>query len=61
VAAFVAYEQGARPAEEDIKAYCKDQMENHKIPAVILPAEEIPRTPTGKILKRELRERLKGQ
>jgi acyl-CoA synthetase (AMP-forming)/AMP-acid ligase II len=60
VAAFVVYEQGAQPAEEDIKVYCKEQMENHKIPAVIIPTDEIPRTPTGKILKRELRERLKG-
>jgi len=60
VAAFVVYEDSAQPTEEDIQAYCKEQMENHKIPAVILPTEEIPRTPTGKILKRELRDRLKG-
>ncbi len=61
VAAFVVYREGVQPTEEDIQAYCKEQMENHKIPAVIIPTEEIPRTPTGKILKRELRERLKGQ
>jgi acyl-CoA synthetase (AMP-forming)/AMP-acid ligase II len=61
VAAFVVYENGAQPTEEDIKAFCKEQMENHKIPTVIIPTEEIPRTPTGKILKRELREWLKGQ
>jgi acyl-coenzyme A synthetase/AMP-(fatty) acid ligase len=60
VAAFVVYEESAQPTEDDIQAYCKEQMENHKIPAVILPTEEIPRTPTGKILKTELRERLKG-
>jgi len=61
VAAFVVYREGAQPTEEDVQAYCKGQMENHKIPAVLIPVEEIPRTPTGKILKRELRERLKGQ
>jgi len=61
VAAFVVYEEAVQPAEDDIKAYCREQMENHKIPTLILPTEEIPRTPTGKILKRELRERLKGQ
>jgi len=61
VAAFVVYREGVHPTEEDIRAYCKEQMENHKIPAVIIPTEEIPRTPTGKILKRELRERLSGQ
>jgi len=61
VAAFVVYREGVQPTEEDVRAYCKEQMENHKIPAVLIPVEEIPRTPTGKILKRELRERLKGQ
>jgi acyl-CoA synthetase (AMP-forming)/AMP-acid ligase II len=61
VAAFVVYEEAVQLTEEDIKAYCQEQMENHKIPALILPTQEIPRTPTGKILKRELRERLKGQ
>ncbi len=60
VAAFVVCAEGARPTEEEIKTYCKEQMENHKIPSVIIPTEAIPRTPTGKILKRELRERLKG-
>ncbi len=61
VAAFIVYREGVEPTEEDIRAYCKEQMENHKIPSVLIPTKEIPRTPTGKILKRELRERLKGQ
>ena len=61
VAAFVVYKRGLQLTEEEIKAHCQEQMENHKIPAVFIPAEEIPRTPTGKILKRELRERLEGR
>jgi acyl-CoA synthetase (AMP-forming)/AMP-acid ligase II len=61
VAAFVVYEEGPNPTEEAVQAYCREQMENHKIPTVLISTEEIPRTPTGKILKRELRERLKGQ
>jgi len=61
VAAFVVYQEGLHPSDEDILSYCKEQMENHKIPAVLIPTEEIPRTPTGKILKRELRERLADQ
>jgi acyl-CoA synthetase (AMP-forming)/AMP-acid ligase II len=61
VTAFVVYEDGTPITEEDIKAYCARQMENHKIPVSIIPIDEIPRTPTGKILKRELRDRLQGQ
>lgn len=58
VAAFVVAEPGARVDEEAIKDYCGRQMANHKIPVWIEFVDEIPRTPTGKILKRELRERL---
>jgi len=59
VAAFVVLDQGARVTEEGIRNYCEERMENHKIPATIVFLEEIPRTPTGKILKRDLREMLK--
>jgi acyl-CoA synthetase (AMP-forming)/AMP-acid ligase II len=58
VAAFVVAKPGARVDEEAIKDYCGRQMANHKIPVWIEFVDEIPRTPTGKILKRELRERL---
>ena len=61
VAAFVVYQRGAALTEDDIKAHCRKQMENQKVPAVIFPIEEIPRTPTGKILKRELRERIQSR
>ncbi len=60
VAAFVVCAQGVSVTEEEIKAYCAGQMENHKIPVAVFVIPEIPRTPTGKILKRELRERLKA-
>jgi fatty-acyl-CoA synthase len=59
VAAFVVSEEDARVTEGDIREFCGKQMENHKIPVTIVRVDEIPRTPTGKILKRELRERLK--
>ncbi|MEW6440629.1 MAG: AMP-binding protein [bacterium] len=61
VAAFVVLDR-SRPVtvtEEDIRRRCGERMENHKIPATLVFVDEIPRTPTGKILKRELRERLK--
>ncbi len=60
VAAFVVCDEGIPVSDEEVKVYCAGQMENHKIPVAVFPVDEIPRTPTGKILKRELRERLKG-
>jgi len=58
VAAFIVVDEGVSISEEDVRAYCGEQMENHKIPTAIFPIQEIPRTPTGKILKRDLREML---
>ena len=58
VAAFIVTKEGELVNEERIKEYCGKRMANHKIPVTILFIDEIPRTPTGKILKRDLRERL---
>ena len=59
VAAFIVLQEGIQVTQEAIKEYCTQRMENHKIPAIIVFIREIPRTPTGKILKKELREMLK--
>lgn len=56
VAAFIVLEKGAQVTEENIKEYCAPRMGNQKIPVTIVFLDAIPRTPTGKILKRELRE-----
>ena len=58
VAAFVVPAQGATVTEESVQAFCKDHLANYKIPSTLIIVDEIPRTPTGKILKRDLRERL---
>ena len=60
VAAFVVKAPDAEIGEEEIKAYCLDRMAAQKVPALIVFLDRIPRTPTGKVLKRELRERLTG-
>ncbi len=58
VAAFIVLEEGAQVSEGEIKNYCEEKMANYKIPSTIIYIDEIPRTPTGKILKRELRQKL---
>ena len=60
VAAFLVAAPGAAPTDDDIKAYCLERMATHKVPVLISFVDEIPRTPTGKILKRELREKVRG-
>jgi acyl-CoA synthetase (AMP-forming)/AMP-acid ligase II len=57
-AAFVVPVDGESVTADQIQEYCGSRLANDKIPATIVFVEEIPRTPTGKILKRELREML---
>jgi acyl-CoA synthetase (AMP-forming)/AMP-acid ligase II len=44
----------ATPAE-DVIAYCKDKLAAYKYPALDRVRDALPKGPTGKILKRELR------
>jgi long-chain acyl-CoA synthetase len=41
---------------EDIKAFCKERMAAYKYPREVEFVDELPKTVTGKILRRELRE-----
>jgi long-chain acyl-CoA synthetase len=41
---------------EEIKAYCKDKLTAYKMPRQIEFREELPMTPVGKILRRELKD-----
>ncbi len=39
-----------------IKHYVRDNLARYKVPREVVFLDELPRNPTGKILKRELRE-----
>ncbi len=54
--AFVVKTEGASVDEATIKAYVKDNLARYKVPREVIFLDELPRNPTGKILKRELRE-----
>jgi acyl-CoA synthetase (AMP-forming)/AMP-acid ligase II len=58
VAAFIVRKDGAQLSENEILEYCKEKMANYKVPAMIIFIDEIPRTLTGKIMKKELRQKL---
>jgi long-chain acyl-CoA synthetase len=55
IKAFVILKPGAEATEEEILAWCKENMAAYKYPRIIEIREELPMTATGKILKRELR------
>ena len=54
--AFVVKADGASVDEDAIKAYVRDHLARYKVPREVIFLDELPRNPTGKILKRELRE-----
>jgi fatty-acyl-CoA synthase len=52
--AFVVRTDGSSVDEDAIKAYVKDNLARYKVPREVIFLDELPRNPTGKILKREL-------
>ncbi|MGA7049777.1 MAG: long-chain-fatty-acid--CoA ligase FadD2 [Mycobacterium sp.] len=54
--AFVVKKQDASVDEDGIKVYVRDHLARYKVPREVIFLEELPRNPTGKVLKRELRE-----
>ena len=54
--AFVVKTDGASVDEDAIKNYVKENLARYKVPREVVFLDELPRNPTGKILKRELRE-----
>lgn len=57
VKAFVALKKGREVTEEEIIDYCKEYIAGFKTPKSIEFVPELPRTGSGKIYKRELKER----
>ena len=55
--AFVELENGARLSEQSLKDHVKANLAGYKVPREVVFVDELPRTATGKVLKRELRER----
>ncbi|MER7990531.1 AMP-binding protein [Streptomyces noursei] len=57
VKAYVSLRPGASPAPEELAAYCKERLAAYKYPRVVEVLPELPKTASGKILRRELRQR----
>jgi long-chain acyl-CoA synthetase len=54
VAAAVALKDGASTSPEDLRSYVKEQVAGYKYPRKVWLVDELPKGPTGKILKREI-------
>jgi long-chain acyl-CoA synthetase len=57
IKAYVVRKDGVVADPDEIVAWCKDQMAAHKYPRIVEVVDGLPMTSTGKILKRELRDK----
>jgi fatty-acyl-CoA synthase len=53
--AFVVKQENSDLDEDGVKTYVKEHLARYKVPREVIFLDELPRNPTGKILKRELR------
>ena len=56
VSAFVVCKEGQSPDGADLIAYCKERLASYKVPKVFKIVDELPKSSTGKILRRKVRD-----
>ncbi len=61
VHAFVSLKEGDGATEEELITFCKERMADYKYPRKIELLDELPKTATGKFLRRELRDEARAE
>ena len=54
--AFVALKERQSATQDELIAYCKECLACYKAPYLVTFRDELPKSPTGKVLRRVLRE-----
>ncbi len=55
--AFVVLKQGEKLTPEELLVFCKGKIATYKLPREVVIVSELPRTPTGKLLRRVLKQK----
>jgi len=56
--AFVVVDDDAVVTDDDLRAVCREHLAPYKLPVAFHRIEELPRSEVGKVLRRELADRL---
>jgi long-chain acyl-CoA synthetase len=56
VCAAIVLKDGMRVTSDDIISYCRENLATYKVPKVVQFVSELPKSATGKILKRTLKQ-----
>jgi long-chain acyl-CoA synthetase len=59
--AFIELKEGESATEEEIRAYCKEKMAPYKVPLSVEFLDEVPRSASGKALRRLLKDKEWGR
>lgn len=54
IGAWIVKVPGVDVTEDELKAFCAAHLSDYKVPRVVVFLDELPRNPTGKVVKREL-------
>ncbi|MFQ5918381.1 MAG: hypothetical protein ACE5I0_11275, partial [Candidatus Binatia bacterium] len=60
VCAVVVPREGQSISEQEVIDYCKEHLASYKKPRKVIFTEALPRNPSGKVLKRDLRKMYAG-
>ncbi|MEH0935497.1 long-chain-fatty-acid--CoA ligase [Micromonospora psammae] len=58
VVAAVELDEGADAEPDDIRSSCRHHLTGYKVPRRVVVVDELPRSPIGKVLRRQVRDRL---
>lgn len=58
--ALVVATAGTKPTADSLKSYCKENLAGYKVPQLYEFVETLPRNPSGKLLKPQLRQQFPG-
>jgi long-chain acyl-CoA synthetase len=61
IKAFVVVKEGESLTEEEVTAYCKENLAPYKVPKIIEFVDELPKSAVGKILRRKVKEMEEGK
>jgi long-chain acyl-CoA synthetase len=57
--AFIILQEGKKVEDVDVRSFCKERLANYKIPRIYRFINSLPKTATGKILKKDIHEQYK--
>jgi acyl-CoA synthetase (AMP-forming)/AMP-acid ligase II len=59
--AFVVPAPGHKVTPDGVVAWCRENMANYKVPRRVAVVDELPTTPSGKVMKFKLREQAEAR